>query len=160
VPEIASSTIYIHVWCLTCVRLPFLLNYSLAIFLGILVFIGLCGTYLHANNTVKRQVALKVCICLHEIIIFIKHFIQEIVLFIYKYIFSHWCNRFRLRFNHFSFMWRQGHHNSLNSPIESGPCSGKRQTLRVVTARDLTSSSVVLLRPPYNIEWRQTGPPA
>jgi len=59
-------------------------------------------------------------------------------------------------------MRRQGHHNSLNSPIDSGPCSGKRQTLRVVTARDLITSSVVLLRPPYNIvrEWRQTGPPA
>ncbi|XP_029191614.1 E3 ubiquitin-protein ligase RNFT1-like [Acropora muricata] len=27
--------------------------------LGILVFIGLCGTFLHANNTVKRQVSLK-----------------------------------------------------------------------------------------------------
>lgn len=26
------------------------------------MFIGLCGTYLHANNTVKRQVALKVSI--------------------------------------------------------------------------------------------------
>lgn len=27
--------------------------------LGIIVFIGLCGTYLHANSTVKRQIALK-----------------------------------------------------------------------------------------------------
>ncbi|EDO39418.1 predicted protein [Nematostella vectensis] len=27
--------------------------------LGILVFIGLCGTFLHANNTIKRQVSLK-----------------------------------------------------------------------------------------------------
>ena len=31
-------------------------------FSGILVFIGLCGTFLHANSTVKRQVSLKVFI--------------------------------------------------------------------------------------------------
>ena len=29
-------------------------------FSGILVFIGLCGTFLHANSTIKRQVSLKV----------------------------------------------------------------------------------------------------
>jgi len=49
-------------------------------------------------------------------------------------------------------MGRQGHHHSLNLPIDSGPCNGKRQTLRVVTAIDLIASSVVLLSPPYNIE--------
>jgi len=49
-----------------------------------------------------------------------------------------------------SFIWRQGHHNSLYAN-SVGPVVEMRQTLRVVTARHLFTSSVVLLRPPYNI---------
>jgi len=46
------------------------------------------------------------------------------------------------------------------TPITVGPVVEMRQTLRVVTARDLFTSSVVLLCLPYKwSEWRQTGPP-
>jgi len=51
--------------------------------------------------------------------------------------------------SNFSFIRRQGHHNSLYAN-SMGPVVEMKQTLRVVTARDLFASSVVLLRPPYN----------
>jgi len=53
-------------------------------------------------------------------------------------------------YTNFSFIRRQGHHNSSIRQF-SGPCSEMRQTLRVVTVRDLFMSSVFFLRPPYNI---------
>ncbi|XP_078362785.1 E3 ubiquitin-protein ligase RNFT1-like [Oculina patagonica] len=56
--------------------------------LGILVFIGLCGTFLHANSTVKRQVSLKDR-RLNRISLWTFIFLSGNVFFIYYVFYNH-----------------------------------------------------------------------
>ncbi|XP_068750112.1 E3 ubiquitin-protein ligase RNFT1-like [Montipora capricornis] len=75
--------------------------------LGILVFVGLCGTFLHANSTVKRQVSLKDR-RLNRISLWTFLFLSGNVCFIYYVFYNHHlenCLIFRKPFFHRMDVW-------------------------------------------------------